>query len=98
MDYILWHSSQLCKSKVLKTEQQNTFDSLRTFCLDQFAFSCVLCKFPETKIWVLYTQVLAKLCMNAKILKNNQVHNQKDIQYANYFQKTIVTVFKVKAF
>lgn len=74
MDYILWHSSQLCKSKVLKTEQQNTSDSLRTFCLDQFAFSRVLCKFTETKIWV-YTDRFCKIvneCQDTKKLPRLQ--------------------------
>lgn len=36
--------------------------------------------------------------MNAKILKTNQNHNQNDIQYANYFQKTIVSVLQIKFF
>jgi len=79
-------------SKVLKTEQ-NTSDSLRTFCLLSLVYylSCQELKFE------FYTDGSSeKLYMNAETLKNIQICYHNYVRYANYFQKTIVSVLQVK--
>lgn len=77
-------------SKVLKTEQQNTPDSLRTFCLDHSAFLVYYISCPKLKFEFYTDRSPEKLYMNAKLLKNIQICNQNCVQYASYFQKTIV--------
>lgn len=50
----------------------------------------------KRKFEVYTERSLKKLYVNAEVLKNIKICNQKSVQHANYFQKTIVSVLQVK--